>query len=321
MKHVYSFADLESREELDAGAAQPARLAVIGHPVSHSASPQMHQAALDALGVPARYIRIDIEPGQVASAVGRMRDLGFIGCNVTVPHKREAMAACDSIDTAARELGAVNTLHFGPNGVRGLNTDAPGFRRAVEEAFGSPLAGMHVLIGGAGGGAGQAVAMACLLAGVSRLTLANRTRDKLDDLLVRLRRVDACHATIEAFALADPMLAAAAEDCDLIVNTSSLGLKEGDPSILPKVFFCSRTRVFDTIYNPAVTPLMRLAAAAGCPTANGLGMLLHQGVLAFQTWFPGTDPLRTMRESLAAATDQGGAVPSSSFPPPGTGAP
>lgn len=316
MKHVYTLADLECRERLDEGAGQPARLAVIGHPVAHSASPPMHQAALDTLAIPARYIRIDIEPGEVATAVGRMRDLGFIGCNVTVPHKLEAMAACDSIDTAARELGAVNTLHFEPGGVQGSNTDAPGFRRAVEEAFDSPLAGMHVLIAGAGGGAGQAVAMACLLAGVSRLTLANRTREKLDDLLVRLRRVDAVHAKIEAFALADPALATAAAGCDLIVNTSSLGLKEGDPSVLPAGFLTTRPRVFDTIYKPAVTPLMRLAAAAGCPTANGLGMLLHQGALAFQTWFPGTNPLATMREALAAAATQGGAAPSLPSPSP-----
>lgn len=310
MKYVYYLADLESRDRLDEGAGLPARLAVIGHPVAHSASPPMHQAALDALQIAARYIRIDIEPGQVAAAVARMRALGFIGCNVTVPHKLEAMAVCDRIDPAARQLGAVNTLSFESDRVLGSNTDAPGFRRAVEEAFASPLAGMHVLIAGAGGGAGQAVAAACLLAGVSRLTLANRSRGKLDGLLDRLRQVRPSGVDIEAFALDDPPLGAAAAGCDLIVNTSSLGLKEGDTSILPAGFFLSGARVFDTIYQPAVTPLMRLASAAGCPTANGLGMLLHQGALAFQTWFPGTDPLATMREALAAVTRQGGAAPS-----------
>lgn len=310
MKHVYDLADLAVRELLDKGADLPARLAVIGQPIAHSASPPMHQAALDACGIRARYIRLEIEPGQVATAVARMRALGFIGCNVTVPHKLEVMDACDTIDAAARGLGAVNTLCFGADGVRGSNTDAPGFRRAVEEAFSTPLAGQHVLLAGAGGGAGQAVAMACLMAGVSRLTLANRSRSKLDALLDRLRCLQTPGTVVEAFALDDPDLAVAARGCELVVNTSSLGLKEGDASILPASFLAGRPRVFDTIYQPALTPLMRLAKASGCQTANGLGMLLHQGALAFQAWFPGTEPLSTMRDALARTVAQRGAAAS-----------
>ena len=139
MKPVYTIDDLVSRTVLDAGADRPARLAVIGHPVAHSRSPEMHQPALDQAGIDARYIRLEVESGQVAEAVHRMRALGFIGCNVTVPHKLEVMAACDAIDPDARALGAVNTLRFDAAGACGFNTDAPGFRRAVEEAFGTPL--------------------------------------------------------------------------------------------------------------------------------------------------------------------------------------
>src|SRR6478609_10762370 len=138
MKEVYTLEDLASRDLLDAGAGKPARLAVIGHPIAHSASPKMHQAALDALGIDARYIRLDIEPGQVGEAFQRMRALGFIGCNVTVPHKLEAMEHCE-VDPAAQALGAVNTIRFEAEVTRGFNTDGPGFAQAIEGDFGMAL--------------------------------------------------------------------------------------------------------------------------------------------------------------------------------------
>ena len=128
MKDVYQLADLSSRETLDAGADKPARLAVIGHPVSHSASPAMHQAALDAQGKDIRYIRLEVEPEQVAEALQKMKQLDFIGCNVTVPHKFEVMDCCDELSEDARAMGAVNTVIFGDQTL-GHNTDAPGLVR------------------------------------------------------------------------------------------------------------------------------------------------------------------------------------------------
>ena len=189
MKNVYTLADLESRELLDADADKPARLAVIGHPIAHSASPIMHQAALDARSIDARYIRIDLEPGRVVEALSKMRKLGFIGCNVTVPHKIEAMAACGEIDPAARKIGAVNTLRFNAGGVEGFNTDGPGFQRAVEEVFDNRLRDLRVMVVGAGGGAGQAIATQCALTGVPRLVLANiKNQINEDDKLGNVKR-------------------------------------------------------------------------------------------------------------------------------------
>ena len=153
MKDVYQLADLSSREILDAGADKPARLAVIGHPVSHSASPAMHQAALDAQGKDIRYIRLEVEPGQVAEALQQMKQLDFIGCNVTVPHKFEVMDCCDELSEDARAMGAVNTVIFGDQTL-GHNTDAPGLVRAIREDFGIDLADLKVMIVGVGGGAG-----------------------------------------------------------------------------------------------------------------------------------------------------------------------
>ncbi len=298
MKAVYTFEDLSSRELLDAGADKPARLAVIGHPVAHSASPRMHQPALDAAGIGARYIRLDIEQGQVGEAFSRMRALGFIGCNVTVPHKLEAMENCEVHPNAAA-LGAVNTIRFDDDGTRGFNTDGPGFARAIEDDFGVPFASLKVAVVGAGGGAGQAIAAQGCLLGVAKLVVVNRTVEKLGPLVERLRLISPATEII-ALSFEDPGLAERYLGCDLIVNTSSVGLKPGDPSILPAACLKTEHLVYDTIYKPAVTPLLAVANAAGCRTANGLSMLIHQGALAFQIWFPGSEPLGVMKRAIRA---------------------
>lgn len=297
MKQVYTLEDLASRDLLDTGADKPARLAVIGHPIAHSASPRMHQPALDAAGIDARYIRLDIEPGRVGEAFSRMRALGFIGCNVTVPHKLEAMEHCE-VHPDAKALGAVNTIRFDADVTRGFNTDGPGFARAVEDDFKRPLASLKVVIAGAGGGAGQAIATQCCLVGVEKLVVANRTVDKLGPLVERLRLLSP-RTEIVALALDDPALAERCLSCDLIVNTSSVGLKSGDPSILPVGCLKKEHLVYDTIYQPPVTPLLAVADSLGCRTANGFSMLIQQGALAFQHWFPGTDPLAVMRVALS----------------------
>jgi shikimate dehydrogenase len=295
---LYFIDDLSSRERLDAGHERPARLAVIGCPVAHSASPRMHQPALDEAGIDARYVKVEIRPGEVAEAFERMRRLGFIGCNVTVPHKFEALAACGAVDPGAREMGAVNTVRFEPGVIRGFNTDGPGFEAAVEEAFAIPLGGLAVLIAGAGGGAGGALAAHCARAGVRRLVLANRSLDKIEALA---RSIHHHHPglPVETFELDDPGLAPAARGCGLLVNASSVGLKADDPSPLPAACFAAGQRVFDTIYQPPLTAFLAAAAAAGARTANGASMLLHQGVHAFRLWFPGSDPGPAMRRGLA----------------------
>lgn len=298
MKEVYTLQDLVSREVLDAGADKPARLAILGWPVSHSASPRMHQPALDANGIDARYIRLEVEPGNIAEAFARMRTLGFIGCNVTVPHKLDALENCDVVHPDASVLGAVNTVRFDEDATRGFNTDGPGFARAIEGDFGVPLASLKVAIAGAGGGAGQAIATQCVLLGVEKLVLVNRTVEKLGPLMERLQALGS-QTEIVPLSFSDESLEEQCRSCDLIVNTSSVGLKAEDPSILPEACLKPGHFVYDTIYQPAVTPLLALAQAKGCRTSNGHSMLLHQGALAFQHWFPQSEPLEVMRAALA----------------------
>jgi shikimate dehydrogenase len=299
IQEVYHFADLASRDRLDAGCSKPARLAVIGHPIAHSASPQMHQAVLYAEGEDVRYVRIDIEPGQVSAAFLRMRELGFIGCNVTVPHKLEAMAVCDEVHADARAIGAVNTICFDPDGTRGFNTDGPGFARAIADEFGVELGSLKLAILGAGGGAGQAIATQACLVQVPKLVLVNRTIGKLAPLVRRLQEISP-QTEIVARSFEDLSLELDCLSCDLLVNTSSLGLKVGDPTIVRAACLHEGQRVYDTIYQPPVTALLAMAQEMGCRTANGLSMLVHQGALAFQHWFPGTEPLAIMRAALLA---------------------
>lgn len=298
MKAVYTFADLSSRDALDAGATKPAKLAVIGMPVAHSASPQMHQAALDELSIDARYIRLELTPDEFQPALRRLAELGFIGCNVTVPHKFLALESCDHVHPDARALGSVNTIRFDADAIRGFNTDGPGFAEAIHDAFGQPLKSLKVAIAGAAGGAGQAIATQCLLSGVQQLVLINRTPDKLAKLVTRLQGFHA-DTNIIALSLDTPDLHTHCLDSDLLVNTSSLGLKAGDTSILPDKCLKRSHLVYDTIYQPPLTPLLHLAQSKGCRTENGFSMLIHQGALAFQLWFPNTRPIEAMRQALS----------------------
>jgi shikimate dehydrogenase len=295
---VHTLNDLSSRDLLDAGHSKPALLAVIGHPVAHSASPRMHQPALDQAGIEARYIALDIEPGQLAEAFKRLRELGFIGCNVTVPHKFDALAACDKIDDDARDLGAVNTVRFDPDATRGSNTDGYGFEHAVKESLDFDLTGKNILIVGAGGGAGGAIAAQCVRSGVARLILVNRTLSKIESLAERLANGKTEIITLPSESMSAPVNLALAHSSDLLVNTASLGLKKDDPSPLPEACFTPQHSVFDTIYEPPRTSFIRAAEAAGARTANGAGMLLHQGVRAFEIWFPGSTPTEAMRRGL-----------------------
>ena len=302
---VYHLDDLLSRARLDAGAQRPARLAVLGRPIAHSLSPRLHAPALAREGVDARYIRLEVAEGELAEAFARMSRLGFIGCNVTVPHKFEALAACDEVHPDAAALGAVNTVRFEAGGTRGFNTDGPGFEAAVAMDFGLRLEGRAVLVTGAGGGAGQAIAAHCVLAGVRRLVLVNRSLDKLEPLSRRLRGLRP-ELDLQCLAPQQDGLCEAARDCDLLVNMSSLGLAAGDPSPLPAGVWQAGHCGYDAVYREGGTAFLAEAKAAGCQTSDGLSMLVHQGALAFRIWYPGSDPLPAMLALLEQPRSQGG---------------
>jgi shikimate dehydrogenase len=296
MKDVYTLEDLRAWP----AEAPPLRLAVLGDPVAHSASPPMHNAALAACGIDARYGRLHIRADELAETFRLLPSQGFIGVNCTIPHKTGALAAVDEADEGARRAGGVNTVLVGAGGkLHGFSTDGPGFERAVREQFGVELRELRMLVLGAGGGAGRAVAMHCASAGAPRLTLINRDVAKLQPLHDAIAAFYP-HEHLASRPWEDGALRAALDETDLIVNCSALGMKAGDPSPIPAGLLASRHLLYDTIYTAARTPLMLAADAAGARSANGLAMLLHQGALSFEIWFQREAPLEVMRAALLA---------------------
>ena len=293
MRDVYTIENLSESATLP----KPARLAVIGDPVSHSSSPQLHQPALDAFGKKVSYIRLHVEPGRVGEAFAKMKELGFLGCNVTVPHKIEAMECCDKVSEQAKQIGVVNTVVFGDRHTDGYNTDGPGFMQAIADDFGIGLKDTHTLILGAGGGAGQAIATQCALSKPSRLTLVNRSIGKIHTLAERLRTLSP-ETEIITLTFADDALTRSCHAAELLIQTTSLGLRENDPQVIPSECLRPHHCVYDTIYQPAETPILKTARLTGCRTGNGLSMLIHQGEIAFRHWFPDTTPLTLMKAAM-----------------------
>ena len=293
---------------INEGEDLPAKFAVIGNPVAHSLSPQLHQPALDQLGENCRYVRIEVEIGKVAEAFEQMFAAGFRGINVTVPHKLEALAACDEVDGAARSMGAVNTIVFDENGRRtGFNTDGPGFARAIREEFGVDLGDLRIIIIGAGGGAGRAIGTQSILENCSQLILANRTLEKLhpikEELLTLAHRdmLEGPRDRIEIISLSSPDLQEAIAASELIINTTSIGLKNTDPTPFPAAWIEPHHLVYDTIYNPSRTKLLREASLQGARIANGLSLLIHQGALSLEYWLGKEIPIETMRTGVKEA--------------------
>jgi shikimate dehydrogenase len=273
---------------------------VFGHPIEHTASPAMHNAAFDHLGLNWRYLAFDVHPDDLRGALHGIRDLHFAGVNLTVPHKLLAVKIVDSMDKEAQLLGAVNTVVVDDRQLMGFNTDGYGFKRAVREEFGMELRGRRVLILGAGG-AGRALAVQCAVEGAAAIFIVNRTRSKAVSVVEEIRKL-----APRAFAVAMPIepahIAKHLNEVDLVVNATSLGLRPDDP--LPLAKFprqCKWLRVYDTIYRPAETRFLAAARKAGAQTANGLSMLLHQGARAFEIWTGRRAPVAVMRRALHKA--------------------
>ncbi len=298
MKETYSIADLRDWRTATADCEPPLRLAVIGDPVAHSASPQMHNAALAALGIPARYTRLHIQPDELTEALRLLRGAGFIGINCTIPHKAEVLAAVGEADAHAERAGGVNTVVVGKTGkLGGFSTDGPGFSRAVRESFGAELRDLRVLVLGAGGGAGRAIAMQCAEEQCRALTLLNRSLDKLEPLLDDVAKVFPFDR-VSSGDLSDLFLKIGLANSDLVVNCTSLGMKPGERSPVPAKYLTASHLIYDTIYVGHRTPLLAAGDSVGARGANGLSMLLHQGALSFKIWFDQEPPIEVMREAL-----------------------
>ena len=270
----------------------------------------MQNAGISSLGLDWRYLAFDVRPEALAEAIRGAEQMHFVGLNLTVPHKQLAVEMVDVLDESAKEWGAVNTIRFEgrveggewlslghPDSDSftetrsvGYNTDADAIVRACEEDLELDISQASILLLGVGG-AGRVAALKFASRGVKRLAIVNRTQAKAESVKDEIAaRYPDCDVT----------LGYPRDSVDLMVNGTSLGLKEADPLPidLDRFGLASARAVYDMIYQPAETSLLKRAREAGCRVSNGLGMLVYQGAKALEIWTETEAPVRTMREAL-----------------------
>ncbi len=307
MSDVFAASDLHAGGAVFRALTPPARLSVFGDPVAHSKSPAFQNAALRAAGIPAQYVKIHVRSDEAAAALRALPGAGFLGANVTIPHKAAALATVDEADDYAAKSGAVNTVLVQGDRLHGFNTDGPGFVRAIREEFSTDVRDLRIMLLGAGGGAGRAIAVQCALEGCERLVLVNRTAEKAAALAAELSpyfRSDRLVGPVDRLAAIPHDLAAIRaqlDHVDLVVNASSIGMRHSDPALIPPALLTANLMVYDAVYSTGKTRLIQDAESSGARAAGGLSMLLHQGALAFEIWFNRPAPLAAMRAALTAA--------------------
>lgn len=260
---------------------------VIGWPIEHSRSPQIHEAAYRALDLPYAYVRLPVPPGAMEAAVARLIEDGYAGANVTMPHKEQAAALATSRTDDVVMLRAANTLSLSPDAVAASNTDVAGFADFLTEDAEFDPEGKTALVFGAGGAA-RACALALSRAGLSELVVAVRDRSAAGRLLDILPPVTVARAI--------DFGAAAAERPDLIVNATPLG---SGGEALPLPVLGPQHVIVDLLYYPASTPLLASAQAAGARAFGGLGLLVRQAARSFEIWTGQPAPLEGMQAVLS----------------------
>jgi shikimate dehydrogenase len=278
------------------------RVVLIGHPVAHSFSGGMQQAAFDALGVDARYELWDRRPLDLADAIAELRGDDFLGANITIPHKEHVVPLVDKLTEEAQAIGAVNVIARDGKKLIGHNTDVAGFKAALDKIVGRQKMPRYAVVLGAGGAA-RAVTYALITGGFQRVVVFNRHLHRAEGMVRHFGR-SAAHMDLRAMPWHESVLEAELAKTKLLVNATSIGLVPGETPIpaelLPPDLF-----VMDLIYNPAQSQLLKNAAAARDTILNGEHMLLQQGARSFELWTGKVAPLDVMQAELDRAREQG----------------
>lgn len=294
---VFASQDLTGVGEIFRKLNPPARLAVFGDPIAHSASPPMHNAALRERNHQLQYVRIRVTQDELPQALRNLTSAGILGASLTIPHKQASLPFMDQVSREAHLMGAINTVAVRNGKLHGYNTDGLGLSAAILEEFGIPLKERRVLILGGAGGAGRAITVQCALEGSPSVIITNRNKEKGDLLSQEIQEhVD---FPISSIPMTTESLGLAMKSVDLIINATPLGMKSGDPSPLPEGLLTKDHLVYDTVYSGGETALLKQARSAGARCAGGFSMLLHQGALQNALWFGEAAPLETMRQALA----------------------
>ena len=268
---------------------------VFGYPIKHTASPVMHNAAFEALHLNWVYLPFEVNPQNLAQAVRGLIPLGIQGVNLTIPHKREVLPFLDKLSEEAEFVGAVNTIVIEGGVLVGYDTDGKGIVNALKEED-VPVKDASILILGAGGAA-WGVTRELFKEGARKVKVANRTISRAENLKKRVKKY-LPHAKIEILPLQSSSLKEALREADLLINATSVGMHASDPLLVDSKWLREIKAVYDMIYNPTDTLLLRTAREKGIKAMNGLGMLLHQGAVSFRLWTGVEPPLEVMRKAL-----------------------
>lgn len=272
---------------------------LFGDPVAHSLSPAMQNAALHAAGIDGLYMPWRVKSADLPAAFESLRGMeNFGGANVTLPHKEQAVSLVDTLTKEAASVGAVNTVVARGGRLLGANTDGQGFLRSLhEEAAFLPRGKPAVILGA--GGAARAVSVSLAEAGAEEIVIVNRTIERAQSLAEFVNRETG--VSVIGLGLDDSRMPARVRDCALVVNATSVGLSPSDPPPIDPTLLRPGVLVYDLIYRPRETALLREAKKRGCQVMGGLGMLLYQGALAFELWTGHKPSEEAMRQALVAA--------------------
>jgi shikimate dehydrogenase len=271
-------------------------VALIGYPLKHSISPSFQQASFDYYQLDVSYKAWEIEPSYLGEAVSKLRQTSVLGANVTIPHKEMVVPLLDKVDEMALGIGAVNTIVNRNGKLTGYNTDAPAFIRTLRQDGGFEPGGKGAVLLGAGGVA-RAVSIALLREKVESLTITNRTMERAEKLAASLKQKFGSNARIMVLPWRELEINKPLINCDLIINCTSIGMKHGPTEhqtpliagVIPK-----DALVYDLVYNPIETPLLKEARKAGAYTLGGLSMLVYQGAASFEFWVGREAPIEIM---------------------------
>ena len=261
---------------------------LLGTPLGHTLSPTMHNRLFEKLDLDYLYLPVEVSAENLGTVFTGLTQMNVAGFNVTIPHKVRIMNLLDEIDPLAQVIGAVNTICVSDGRTRGYNTDGEGFLTYLEKKLSTSIKNKNVFILGSGGAA-RGIAMTLAFRDISKVFLCNRTASKATALADEINtKIRPC---AEAIPTSPQEIKQTLAACDILVNTTSVGMHPNDDAIpIDKELLYNDLAVVDIVYKPLVTPLLAAAQHVGCPTVNGLGMLVYQGALAFKLW-TGIEPI------------------------------
>ncbi len=275
---------------------------LFGYPVRHTLSPVFQNAAFQAKKLNFIYLPFEVTPQLLSFAIKSLPALGIAGVNITIPHKENVMQYLSGVTNEAMIMGAVNTVEVVDGKLIGYNTDGYGFITSLKKDLKTELKGKKIMVLGAGGGA-RAVVLKALMERVGKVYIGDAVEEKVVKLISDVKRIYP-DSDVVAYNLKNNEVKGILEEVEILINATPVGMKKDDPLLIKPEWMKKGLMVYDLIYNPFETKLLKAAKKKGCRCCNGLGMLLHQGAKSFEIWTGKKAPVDVMKRALQKAIDK-----------------